>query len=188
MRESVIPLPVAVFTDLLHRHQWPLYGFVRHLLLDDEQARDVVQETFCKAWKAFQRAGPPFAEGHDAEQQRRWLFHVAYCEAISVLRRRKRLRWESLEDTAHEDASLTEAFENQIAENDALRAALTALSREDSAAVLLNVVYGFAAPEIASMLDISLQAAKKRLTRAKQRLRAAYFAQEEDHERRATPQ
>jgi len=58
---------VAVFTDLLHRHQWPLYGFVRHLLLDDEQARDVVQETFCKAWKEFQRTTPPFAEGYEAE-------------------------------------------------------------------------------------------------------------------------
>lgn len=187
MRESVIPLPVAVFTDLLHRHQWPLYGFVRHLLLDDEQARDVVQETFCKAWKAFQRAAPPFAEGHDAEHRRRWLFHVAYCEAISVLRRRKRLRWESLEDSAGEQDAPAGDFENQIAENDALRAALATLSREDSAAVLLNVVHGFPAPEIANMLDISLQATKKRLTRAKQRLRAAYFAQEEGQERRANP-
>lgn len=187
MRESVIPLPQAVFTDLLHRHQWPLYGFVRHLLLDDEQARDVVQETFCKAWKAFQRAVPPFADGHDAEHQRRWLFHVAYCEAISVLRRRKRLRWESLEDTAGEHDALAGTFENQIAEHDALRAALATLSREDSAAVLLNVVHGFSAPEIAGMLGISLQATKKRLTRAKQRLRAAYFAQEESQERRANP-
>lgn len=185
MRESVIPLPEAVFTDLLHRHQWPLYGFVRHLLLDDEQARDVVQEAFCKGWKAFQRAAPPFADGHDAEQQRRWLFQVAYREAISVLRRRKRLRWESLEATPGAQDVSTGAFEHQLAERDALRAALATLSREDSAVVLLNVVHGFAATEIAEMLDISLQATKKRLTRAKQRLRAAYFAQEDGQERRA---
>jgi DNA-directed RNA polymerase specialized sigma24 family protein len=41
------------------------------------------------------------------------------------------------------------------------------------------VAQGFTAREIAIMLEISADAAKKRLTRAKQRLRDAYFAREQ---------
>jgi DNA-directed RNA polymerase specialized sigma24 family protein len=46
------------------------------------------------------------------------------------------------------------------------------------ACLLLNIVQGFTSAEIAQILNFSPEAAKKRLARAKQRLRAAYFAQE----------
>ena len=60
-----------------------------------------------------------------------------------------------------------------------LTAALADLETADAACLLLNVVQGFTAREIAAMLEISPDAAKKRLTRAKQRLRDAYFAREQ---------
>jgi DNA-directed RNA polymerase specialized sigma24 family protein len=55
---------------------------------------------------------------------------------------------------------------------------LDALDPHDVACLLLSVVQGFTAAEVAAILQITPAAAKKRLTRAKQRLRAAYFARQ----------
>ncbi len=57
------------------------------------------------------------------------------------------------------------------------------MAPQDAACLLLSVVQGFTAAEIAQIIDIAPEAAKKRITRAKQRLRAAYFAQEAEKER-----
>jgi DNA-directed RNA polymerase specialized sigma24 family protein len=58
-----------------------------------------------------------------------------------------------------------------------VRTALAELAGDDAACLLLNTLYGFTAAEIATILDLSPEAAKKRLSRAKRRLRAAYLAQ-----------
>jgi len=38
------------FTALLVHCQLPLYTFLRGIVGDDEQARDLLQDTFCAAW------------------------------------------------------------------------------------------------------------------------------------------
>jgi RNA polymerase sigma factor (sigma-70 family) len=171
----------AMFAELLRETQGPLYGFVRGLVGDDEQARDVVQDVYVDAWRAARRAAPPFGHGSDAPAMRRWLFVVAYHAAVSVVRHRRIIAWESLDtldlpeaDRFYEPA----AFEDQVAEGDALQTILAGMTPQDVACLLLNVVQGFTSAEIAQIVDIAPEAAKKRLVRAKQRLRAAYFAQE----------
>jgi RNA polymerase sigma factor (sigma-70 family) len=64
-------------------------------------------------------------------------------------------------------------------EEDSLRTALQTLDPPDIACLLLRVVEGCSSVEIAQILDIAPDAARKRLSRAMRRLRAAYFAQEE---------
>lgn len=182
MREELAlqPLSSASFADALSRLQDGLIGFVCSLVGDAEQARDVVQDAFVDAWRANQRGAAPFVEGADENELRRWLFQVAYHRAISVLRHRRVIAWESLDllqphepDRFYEPAP----FEDLVAEGEVLRTALSSLGPKDIACLLLNVVQGFTAHEIAQMIDIEPEAAKKRLSRAKQRLRNAYFAQ-----------
>jgi RNA polymerase sigma-70 factor (ECF subfamily) len=160
--------------------QGPLRGFVRGLVPSADRAADVVQDVFVDAWRTAQRGTPPFA-GDGAEPAiRRWLFHVAYRRAVSVLRHDSVLRWESLDVMpAPESDRIREPvpFDDQIAEGEVLRKALAELGPQDAACLLLNVVQGFTAMEIASILDITPFAAKKRVARAKQRLRDAYFAE-----------
>src|SRR5262249_27682118 len=71
-------------------------------------------------------------------------------------------------------------FEDQIAEGEVLRAALSRLTPEDAALVLLKEVEGFTIAESVTILalDIGLEAAKKRFQRASERLRTAYFKQD----------
>ncbi len=176
-----------MFESLLRRFQGPLFGFVGGLVRDDEQARDIAQDVFCDAWRLTQREQPPFTRHDDEEMIRRWLFHAAYWRAVSALRRRRVIRWESLDTSQMRHPEAPRPFEDRIAEGEVLRASLASLTPEDAACILLNVVQGFTTPEIATIVGISPQAAKKRLTRAKQRLRAAYFAQDAQPQEIAHP-
>jgi RNA polymerase sigma factor (sigma-70 family) len=182
--------PPAMFVELLRETQGPLYGFVRGLLGDPEQARDAVQDVYVDAWRAARDAAPPFGCGSDAPAIRRWLFVVAYHAAVSVVRHRRMIAWESLDtldppetDRFYEPAT----FEDRVAEGDALRTILAGMTPQDVACMLLNIVQGFTSAEIAQFVEIAPEAAKKRLARAKQRLRAAYFAQEARVEERRAP-
>lgn len=172
-------LSPTAFADILTRYRWPLYVFLRNLVADDEQARDLTQDVFCDAWRACLKSRPPLVPGADDDAIRRWLFHTAYCRAISVLRRRRLVRWESLDAGMPDVAGPVTArsIEDQVAEAEVIRAALAALAPDDAACLLLSVVHAFTVAEIAQITGISFEAAKKRLTRAKQRLRHAYLTQ-----------
>jgi RNA polymerase sigma-70 factor (ECF subfamily) len=172
-------MTLALFTALVDRHQHALCAFLHNLMNDFEQARDLMQDTFQEAWRAAQESKAPFVAGSDDDEMRRWLFQVAYHRGISALRRRKLIRWESLDLLTRSQAGSDGAsFEDQIVESDALRAALARLNAQDRACLLLRVVQGFSAAEVGRIVDASPDAVTKRLSRARQRLRTLYLAHE----------
>ncbi len=176
-RPSVMTL--AMFTAMVDRHQHALCAFLHNLMNDFEQARDLMQDTFQEAWRATQETKAPFVAGSADDEMRRWLFQVAYHRGISALRRRKLIRWESLDLLTRSQAgSEGDSFEDQIVESDALRAALARLNAQDRACLLLRVVQGFSAAEVGQIVDATPDAVTKRLSRAKQRLRTLYLAHE----------
>ncbi|HEU4785191.1 MAG TPA: sigma-70 family RNA polymerase sigma factor [Ktedonobacterales bacterium] len=172
--------PPTLFASIMADLQRVLYAFVRGLIGDDEHARDIVQDVFVDAWRAIRQGTPPFTDNDDTAI-RRWLFHAAYCDAASILRRRRLIRWESLDAPVrtkreYEYSSHQTSFEDQVIERTVMQDALSTLDPADAACLLLNVLQGFTAVEIAAIVGISPEAGKKRLSRAKQRLRAAYLA------------
>ncbi len=172
------PMSLAAFTELVNRHQAGLQAFLRGFLETREQAHDLAQDTFHAAWRIAQHGTPPFIAEADEDEVRRWLFHTAYCRAIDHLRRRKLIRWEPLETAT--DAVVggqLPAFEDALAEGEAVRAALATLAPSDAACLLLRVVHGFSAAEVGAIVGATPEVVTKRLSRAKQRLRAAYVAQ-----------
>jgi RNA polymerase sigma-70 factor (ECF subfamily) len=176
----------ALFAALLATTQDALRGFIHGMVGSVEQAQDITQDVFVDAWRAAARGRAPFDGSGDEAGMRRWLFHVAYQRAVSALRHGRVLRIESLDvPLPPEPSRLHEPppFEERVAEGEALQAVLNALDPPDAACLLLSVVQGFTAAEVAAILQITPAAAKKRLTRAKQRLRAAYFAR---HTHKAT--
>lgn len=165
--------------EMLARAQGPLIGFLRGLMADDEHARDLAQDVFVEAVRAARAGTSPFRVDHGEDEQRRWLFHVAYRRAISALRHRRVLRWESLDVAALPPLPADPtAFEDRVAEGMVVRAALASLAPEDAACLLLNTLQGYTAAEIAAITEASPEATKRRLSRAKQRLRAAYVSEQ----------
>ena len=185
MRERPAPsdaslLTQAGFIAAVEPHESALLAFLCGLLGSSEQARDLTQDTLAEAWRAARAGAPPFLVGTADGEIRRWLFHTAYCNAVTVLRRRRLIRWEALDLTpAAECLPVSEMlpFEDQIAEGEALRAALAELSPQDTACLLLRVVQGFSAAEVGRIVGATPDIVTKRLSRAKQRLRAVYLAQ-----------
>jgi RNA polymerase sigma-70 factor (ECF subfamily) len=166
------------FAALIESHQWALWAFLRGFVGDDS-ARDLTQDVFYDAWRAAQRSAAPFFVPLDEEGARRWLFKAAYRRAVSALRRRRLIRWESLDaaDALRADGPLLALpFEDSVLEAQVLQATFAALPQESVACLLLSVVHEFTTAEIAEITGVSHEAAKKRLARAKQRLRADYLA------------
>lgn len=181
MKDASLPKMLApgVFDDLLNRYQWPLYSFLRGFINDSEHARDIVQDVFCDAWRVSRRAAAPFDRQGNEEGIRRWLYNAAYWRAISALRRRRVIRWESLDAITEQHGEiplLMYPFEDAVLEAEVLRDVFATLPPEMVALLLLSIVHGFSTIELAEITGISHEAAKKRLTRAKQHLRASYFA------------
>jgi RNA polymerase sigma-70 factor (ECF subfamily) len=178
-------MTLAAFTEVIDRQHHALYSFLRHLVGEPEQAYDLLQDTLYDAWRAVRQGTPPFVEGSDEDQQRRWLFRVAYHKAGGILRRRRLIRWVSLEallSLGNEPEATGHDFAQQIAESEALCAALIRLAPQDRACFLLCEAHELSAAEVGQIIGASPEVVRKRLSRAKQRLRRLYLAQNPNEE------
>lgn len=176
---GISPFALDAFSLLVHRHTESLHIFLCGFVHDPELARDLLQDVFCAAWDAAQRGTPPFNQG-DEIAMRRWLYRIAYRRAIDVYRRKRVIRWESLDklNTGEPlDLAVSTSFEDAIAESEAMSHALALLHVEDVASLLLTVVHNFTIQEAAVIVGCSPAAMGKRIWRAKQRLLSAYLAQ-----------
>jgi RNA polymerase sigma-70 factor (ECF subfamily) len=174
---TIQPLSVADFSVLVERYQQGLYAFLRGFVENGEQARDLTQDTFTAAWRATQASAAPFIAGTPEEEQRRWLYRTAYRRAVDLLRRRRLVRWEPLDAILESEVATLPPFEEQLIEGETLRAALDELAAPDVACLLLRVAHGFSATEVGEIMGASAETITKRLSRARQRLRAAYQRQ-----------
>lgn len=185
---DAVDIPTA-FATLVREYERPLFVFLSEILDDPERAKELLQDTFVDAWRSFQRGAPPFVATCEPIEVRRWLFHIAYHRAVTVLRRRRLIRWESLERSLVSDLHAlrdTGSFEDALAEHDLLNGALAYLSPKDVACLLLTAVHGFTAAETAEIMKAPPQAVAKRISRARHRLMAAYleeYARTQEDER-----
>ena len=84
------------FKELVDKYSEQLYWHVRNLVNSHEDADDIVQESFVKAWKAL-----PSFRGDSSVST--WLWRIATNEALGFLRKQKvraALRFESLSAAA----------------------------------------------------------------------------------------
>lgn len=174
-------LSVANFTELVERQQHALFVYLRLLVTHQEEAQELLQETFLEAWRAAQQGKPPFLPNGDETAMRGWLFHVASCRGIDLLRRRQLVRWVSLDALLEAGEALggtALCFEDQLVERTSIQAALEKLAPKEKICLLLIAVQGFTAAEAAQIIHDSSQAVAKRFSRAKRRLLEAYLAGE----------
>ena len=160
------------FEELVRATYADTYTLAYRLTGDEEDARDVVQEAYLRAFKGLKRF-------RGEARFSTWLYRITANCAANQMNRRSRDRHDTLEEDSSLPDSRPEADPATMAEGRALQdriaAALDDLPPRLRAVVVLRDVYDLPHEAIAAELGISEAAAKVRLHRARRRLRERLF-------------
>ena len=169
------------FSELVERTSGKIYSLGLKMLGNEQDAEDMLQETYIKAYKAL----PGFENRSSVST---WLFRIAANEALMILRKRKNaLPAFDIDADADDDAQPVEIVdwcclpESELASTETkneLNNAITKLSPVLRMVFLLRDMEGFSGAETAGILGINEDAVKTRLVRARLRLReelSVYF-------------
>ncbi len=168
----------AAFEELVGERSGEIYGLLFRLTESSEEARDLTQETFLRAFQSIGR----FRGEADL---RTWIYRIAINQARNRWRwwrRRRRDATVSLESTYGQNdrtvaSTLAEPSQNPEQETlahereVALRTALQKVGRAYRETVILRDIEGFTYEEIATTLGINVGTVKSRLARGRQELR-----------------
>ena len=170
---------VAAFERLVAERSSDVYALLYRLTSDAEEARDLTQETFLRAFQSISR----FRGDADLKT---WIYRIAINQARNRWRWWKRRRRDvtvSLDDKRgpgeqplsaslrNEDAPDPEQETLAHEREGQLRSALLGLRSAYREAVILRDVEGFSYEEIATTLEISIGTVKSRLSRGRLELR-----------------
>jgi RNA polymerase sigma-70 factor (ECF subfamily) len=159
----------AAFGVLVRKYQDRLFNTLAHVLHDAEDAQDVVQDSFIQAFlklETFQRSSTFYT----------WLYRIAMNMA-ATLRRRKRpvLSVDEIRDATGREPvdggeGPGERLDHQQRQRQ-VREAISQLSEEYRAVVVLREIEGFCYETIAEILDLPIGTVRSRLHRARLQLR-----------------
>ena len=167
---------LEAYDDLIRRYQERIYATIYHMTSNHEDANDLAQESFIKAFQALKsfKGGSSFYT---------WLYRIAVNKTINFLKQRKNRVHISLNDldfnaehnpdlvalisekTPHREVNLAELQEK-------LNAALLKLSEPHRLVVVLHDVQGMSHDEIAKVMECNIGTVRSRLFYARQQLQA----------------
>jgi RNA polymerase sigma-70 factor (ECF subfamily) len=166
----------AAFTELVNRYGRKVFRLARHITQNDQDAEDVLQDTFLKSYSRLDQF-----QGNSKFYT--WLVRIAVNEALMRLRRRRGNQTVSLDeeletgdgsiqrDIPSDDIDPEESYGREEL-RETLERAIDGLAESYRAVFLLRDVEGFSTEETAQMLGLSVSAVKSRLLRARLQLRS----------------
>ncbi len=178
---------VEAFTALVNRYEGNIFRLARHITQNPEDAEDVLQETFLKAFEHLD-------EFQGNSKFYTWLVRIAVNQSLMKLRKRKSDASVSLDDpfdTGEENLTREIAVWDPNPEQtysreeirEILERAVESLPPAFRAVFALRDIEGLSTEETANMLNLSIPAVKSRLLRARLRLReklTRYFKRKGD--------
>src|SRR3954468_2673385 len=167
---------LAAYDNLVRRYQERIYATIYHMTSNHEDANDLAQEAFIKAFHALKsfKGGSSFYT---------WVYRIAVNKTINFLKQRKNRSQLSLDDldfnaehdpdlvaliserTPRREVSLTELQEK-------LNEAMQKLSEPHRLVVTLHDVQGLSHEEIAEIMECNIGTVRSRLFYARQQLQA----------------
>lgn len=166
---------MLAFEELILKHEKIVYNVALRMMNHSEDAKDISQEVFLKAYRSL---------GNFDERSAfsTWLYRITHNTCIDEMRKRKGKQSYSLEEELeNEEGSMQRqiADEGDTPEESLLRQeqkseilqALDTLSEEHKAAIILRDVKGLSYEEIAEILELSLGTVKSRISRARNQLK-----------------
>ncbi len=168
-----------VFGTLVDRYQDQMLAYVKYMGFGADEACDVVQDAFVRAFRHLGRCGEP-------DRFAGWLFKIVRNLCRTVGSRNSRRRSESLEQHSSTLASELPGPDERAEANWAkarVRAALDTVPSHQREALVLMYLQGHSVSEVAELTGASRSAIKMRLKRGREALKqelADFFS--EGHE------
>jgi|LauGreDrversion4_2_1035121.scaffolds.fasta_scaffold37424_3 RNA polymerase sigma-70 factor (ECF subfamily) len=168
---------LGAFDELVVRYQERIYALVYHMTSNHEDANDLAQEAFVKAWKALRNF-----KGDSSFYT--WVYRIAVNHTLNHLKtRRSRTQHVSLNDldfNAEHDPDLLQLISHKNPRRDVnlrelgerLNEAILKLSDEHRTVVTLHDIQGMPHEEIAQILQCNPGTVRSRLFYARQQLQA----------------
>lgn len=165
---------LAIFREELLPHMNALKTFAYHLTYNDDDAEDLVQETYLKSYRFIDK----YIQGTNAKA---WLFKILKNAYINEYRKKSKLPTKvDFEDVINyqdtDDNSKTnyldlreEIFENIM--GDEVTIAINSLPIDFRTVILLCDVEGFTYEEISKIVDVPIGTVRSRLFRARNMLK-----------------
>ncbi len=162
----------AAFAELFTRYERRIYSFVYRMMGNADDAFDLTQETFLKAYRALPKTDE---ELHVSA----WLHRIASNACLDVLRRRQLIRWVPWELVKHDRPSRRREDDPEgtlLGEQarGGVRRALAAMSPRSRQALVLRECAGLSCEEIGAIMGASRQAVKSLLFRGREEFRKLY--------------
>ena len=157
--------------ELFARHQAEIYGFLARMLRDEELAADLTQDTFVKAYRAYETLA-------DKEKARAWLYSIAHRAALDELRHRRVVRfvpWSGESRGASPSAESTVLHGQMSGE---MERALARIPERQRSALILAEIHDLTGLELAAAMGSTHIAVRALLTRARDNLRAALLEEQ----------
>ncbi len=164
----------SAFEELLLRYQGQIYNLCLRMTANPEDAADITQEAFLKAWKNLEKF--QFESTFST-----WLYRIASNCCLDFLRSQKRHPTVSLtienEDEEEQVLDVPDSApspEEQTIlqeEKEHLKLAMSLLDEEQRQILTLRVVNDLSYAEISEILDMKEGTVKSRLSRARDNLR-----------------
>lgn len=155
-------------------HINPLYNFAYRHTNDEDDANDLVQETFMKAYRFFDSYEP----GTNAKA---WLFRILKNSFINDFRKKSKepnkVDYEEVESYYNSENTQVQATSDLRVESvqdmigDEVERALNSLDVDFRTAIILCDIEGFTYEEMAAILDIPIGTVRSRLHRARNLLK-----------------
>ena len=162
------------FDQIYGEYKTRIYQYVYRLMWDKEQADDLTQDVFLKAFRALPKM--------DASLKlNAWLYKIATNTCYDALRRRRLIAWLPWQDLEHEPADVESGDPQEIyGTTELVHVALNRMPPQYKTALLLYIQQGFSYGEIARTLNIAESGVKMYLSRARGSFRANYRALEQE--------
>jgi RNA polymerase sigma factor (sigma-70 family) len=167
---------MAAYDDLVRRYQERIYATIYHMTSNHEDASDLAQESFIKAYQALKsfKGGSSFYT---------WVYRIAVNKTINFLKQRRNRAHMSLNDldfNAEHDPDLVALISDKTPRRDValselqekLNEAMQKLSDQHRLVVSLHDVQGLSHEEIAQIMDCNIGTVRSRLFYARQQLQA----------------
>ncbi len=162
---------LEAFDAIVRKYKDQLLNFAYRFLGNQEEAEDVVQETFLRLYrnKNAYRKIAKFST---------WLYTIAGNLAKTELRKRKRRRLVSISDLGYEDkeyeiedtSANTERAVDSALKEEFIQQAISELSNRFKEVIILRDVQGLSYEEVGDILKIPLGTVKSRVNRARLKL------------------